>query len=147
MVILLPTDFSLASQQAFEYTLSFLKESSKIFLLNTYVVPASEPEKIINIHDELRRKSKDGLQAELKRIQNKKINPALSFETLSHMGTLENVLPHLVKTRQIDFVVVGVNTDENRNSSRLFHLISILGCPLVTVPYPRVLSSELHQEL
>jgi len=138
-IILIPTDFSASSKNVIECVLSFLKEVGedyKLLLLNTYLVPTSQPEDLIAVHDELRKKSREGLEDQRKKMESANLNARISFDTLSHMGTLENVIPHIVKNHHIDCVVMGIDQEKRKCvlEKTYSHILNSIMCPLMIVP-------------
>lgn len=107
-IILAPTDFSLNSRKNIEQALARLQKTNKltqIILLNTYLLPHDGSDDYIKIHDTLKQKSLKRLEALREEIEKNNTNTNISFTTLSHMGTQENVIEHLMKTQRIDQVI------------------------------------------
>ena len=135
-ILLIPTDFSAASQKALQYGLSFLRERSlegRILLLNTYLLPNASANRLVAIHDELRNKSTQKLNEQVCLAE--KTIPAhpIHFEALSRMGTLENVMVHLAEEQQVDAVILGINGNP-KEKERVTRLLSQIHCPLILVP-------------
>lgn len=130
--ILIPTDFSPTSKQAIQYVLDLMGETiipTRILLVNTYMVQHKDPKDIIRINDELKKQSKNGLEKEKEETLKKISNPNISVETVSHMGSLSNVILHLLKSENIDLVAIGKN-----NGKLLENVSGILKeqhCPLL----------------
>lgn len=69
---------------------------------------------IIREHDKAMEDSREGLQKELKFLEKKYPSSSLSYEILSHFGNLENVLPHLVKRKNINSVILPQDTFDQK---------------------------------
>ncbi len=135
-VLLIPTDFSAASQQALQYAVSFLlnsREGGKILLLNTYLLPNAAPDRLVALHDELRNKSTQKLKEQVCFAQEKISDHQIRFETLSRMGSLENVIAHLVNEQKVDGVVLGLQGTP-KEKERIGRMVDRIHCPLITVP-------------
>lgn len=130
--VLIPTNFSFCAQNALKFTLSFFQKTTaqyRILLLNTYLIPPLHPSQIIETHDELKQKSMEMLEKERKMAEKLNRNQNISFDILSSMGTLENVMAYLIESHQVDCVIMGVG-----NNKKGPHLLDRLGCPLLMVP-------------
>ncbi len=137
-IILVPTDFLDASRKALQQALLFAKlcsEECKILLLNTYLIPASAPSQLVQVHDDLRKKSQEKLKEELQWIQKEKASTQLSFEILSYLGSLENVLSNLSEERHIDYIFLGTN--EESRYDELVKILRRVSCPLLIVPFKK----------
>lgn len=123
--MLIPTDFSVASRQAIQYAFDLLqdkKEDYRFLLLHTYLIPSAPPHQLISLHDELRKKSLEGLEKERLWAQTLNGDHSVSLETLSSMGSLENVVNHLVDNQKIDCIIMGMER---------------VNCPLLVIPSPK----------
>lgn len=108
--ILVTTDFSEHARNTLLHVLRFLKDTQipcRILLLNTYVVSHSDPDQLITLNDELKKKSMDGLEKERKEALKDFTNSNISIETHSHLGSLNNVILQLMKKNNIDLVAMG----------------------------------------
>jgi hypothetical protein len=108
--VLITTDFSAQSRHTLEVVLNLLKETHEqcqIIILNTYLVKYSDPERLISLNDELKIKSKTGLEIEKAAAVRLNTNQHVSIETTSHIGTLNNVIQYLIKRDGIDMVAMG----------------------------------------
>ncbi len=104
--ILIPTDFSVDSKHALDYMLNLLQETqipSNILLLNTYMTQ----QKDALVDDQLKKKSKEGLTKAKEEALKGLLNPNISIETASQMGTLNHVILQLLKKEKVDLVVMG----------------------------------------
>ncbi len=109
-IILAPTDFSLNSRKNIEQALARLQKTDKltqIILLNTYLLPHDGSDDYIKMHDALKQKSLKRLEALREEIKKNNTNTNISFSTLSHMGTQENVIEHLMKTQHVDEIIAS----------------------------------------
>ncbi len=133
--ILFPTDFSGLSRRALEYTVAYLqdqKEPYRLVLLNTYYPPESFVEdQVIQKHDEARQQSLVGLKKELQFLENISTRALASFETISQLGTLENVIDRLIKSQDIDTVIMA--REESDRTKQMNKLKNIL-CPVFLIP-------------
>lgn len=110
--ILVTTDFSLHSKNTLKYVLRFIRDTQipcRILLLNTYVVSHKDPDQLITLNDELKKKSLEGLENERNEALKGLTNPNIEIETYSHLGSLNNVILQLMKKNSIDLVAMGKN--------------------------------------
>jgi len=136
--ILITTDFTDHSKHAINYVLSFVRDTSsdcKIVLLNTYKVQHSNPDQILSENDALKEKSKIGLHEErleaLKTIDNSHI----SIDTISQMGSLNNVIRQMFQKYHIDLVAMG--EDDGENISKILPVLKEQGCPILVTSLKR----------
>lgn len=83
------------------------QEVCQIILLNTYLVKYSNPDLLISLNDELKYKSKVGLEIEKSIAQKMISNEKIKIATASHIGSLTNVMQNLIKKEKIDLVAMG----------------------------------------
>ena len=108
--ILITTDFTFDAKYTLHYVLELLRETQfpcKILLLNTFMVQQTDPSKIIALNDEMKLRSKSGLERQRAEALVGVRNANLSIETASHMGSLTNVILQLLSTSKIDLVAMG----------------------------------------
>ncbi len=115
--ILIPTDFSNASQNAIRYIANFfqdIKVPYKLILLHSYQVPFIDDSlKMIAANDLAKKNVKEGLAKEKEWIADNFNNSSFEVETTSLMGSLENIIPQVVKEKNVDLVVMGKNGGEH----------------------------------
>lgn len=114
--ILVPTELSPDSFH-FRKVIEVVKESSvptKVLLVNTYLASDKDPQTIIELNDQLKLNSKQGLQLMQLELSSKVENPLIVWETLCFMGSLKNVLKLLTKTDLIDLVILSPETPQLR---------------------------------
>lgn len=105
-------------------------EPARLLLLNTYLIPAADPNLLIAANDRLKRESQEGLRREVEFAAAHSDGAPIDIETLCHMGSLRHVLAHVVKTQQADLVVLaqgGVDDEE------IADLVQRLDCPFLIV--------------
>lgn len=101
----------------------------RILLIHTYMVHQTDPELALSDNDSFKERSKAGLEAErLEALKHNK-NPHISIETSSHMGSLNNVIQHLLKKEKIDLVAMGKNG--GRHVASVATMLKKLKCPLL----------------
>lgn len=107
-----------------------------ILLLNTYTVSVNENDsgKIIPLHDELKKKSKIGLQAEQREAQKSINNPNIILEASSHIGTLKSVIQRVLKREKIDLVAMG--KDGGTHVEAIAALLKEMEFPLLITHLP-----------
>lgn len=130
--ILVTTDFSKHSRHTLMYVLKFLQETQipcKIHLLNTYVVQNTDPDVIIALNDEMKRKSIEGLEQEKSEALKLLTNPNIVIETYSQLGSLNNVILQFLKKTSIDLVAMGKNG--GRHVETVSQLLKKQQCPLL----------------
>ncbi len=134
--ILVTTDFSPHSRHSLRYVVELIEHDPgpiRILILNTYNIPMKvgmTSGQIILLNDELKRRSKEGLEIErlaiIKLIKNSKIK----IDTSSHIGTLKNVVHQLLDDEKIDLVVMG--KDGGRHVESIAAFLRNYECPLLT---------------
>lgn len=130
--ILLTTDFTKDSSHSLDYVLDILKDSKfpvKILLLHTFMVQQTDPSKIIILNDEMKLKSKMGLEELRNEAMKKVTNPNISIEVASQMGSLKNVIFQLLDTSKFDLVVMGKNGGKQFES--VAALLKQRNCPIL----------------
>lgn len=107
--ILLPTDFSENARNTIEYAFGMFgdKKNVSYILLNVYTEPHSSADMLFSIKDLLEKESKRGLKDEHDYLSNKFPNSSLKIEQHSEYGNLLSIINHMVKTKNIDYVVMG----------------------------------------
>jgi len=135
--ILIATDFSRHSRYTIEYILDLLEETQiacQICLLNTYMVQHTDPARVISLNDELKKKSKAGLERELDEMLKKVKNPKVSLEIASHMGSLNNVVLQMVQKEKYDMVAMGKSGGDNVET--ISKMLRQQKCPLLITYMP-----------
>ncbi len=109
MKILIPTDFSLTSKSLIEQVVNSLHETdtlTEILLLNTFIVKETDPEQVITANDKLKSESKMSLEELKSLMMGKILNPNIQIQTVSHLGTLKNVIQQILKKEKFDQLAV-----------------------------------------
>ena len=135
--ILIATDFSSHSNHTIQYVLGFLKDTKipcKITLLNTYMVQQTDPSQVIQLNDELKQKSKAGLEKERDDALRSISNSQITIDVASHMGSLNNVILQLLNKDEVDLVAMG--KDGGKNVETISGLLKKQCCPLL-ITYSR----------
>src|SRR5665647_862696 len=130
--ILVTTDFSCHSKHTIDYVLNFLCETQipcQLLLVNTYMVQQTDPKQVILLNDELKKKSKEGLEREREEAMKKVTNPRISIDVISHMGSLKNIIMQMLKTDKMDLVAMG--KDGGKNVETIAALLKQQQCPLL----------------
>lgn len=130
--VLIATDFTHHSKNAIKVALEFFNDVPRpchIVLINTYLVPEVPADLIISTNDQLKKISKAGVEEDHKEALRLNKNPLITFETISQMGSLTNVILQTIQKHKIDLVVMG------KNGGTHVDLVSALlkqqGCPLL----------------
>lgn len=108
--ILVATDFSEHSRHALKHAIELVRNTEhpvRITLLNSYRVQETDPLRVIDLNDELRRQSKAGLEQERQEALKLIKNPHITIDTASHIGSLSNVILQLLQVGEVDLVVLG----------------------------------------
>ena len=131
--VLIPTDFSPQSRYSLEYVLDFLQNSiepARILLVNTYIVEQnSDPSRLVSLNDELKKISKAQLEQEVQWAKNLCLNPLVSIEGASHMGSLNNVILNILRREKIDLVAMGKGN--GNHVEQVASLLKLQNCPLL----------------
>lgn len=110
--ILITTDFTFDAKYTIEFVLDLFRETQipcRIILLNTFMIQQTDPGKIIALNDEMKLRSKTGLERQRTEAMDGVRNSNISIEIASHMGSLTNVILQLLSTNKIDMVAMGKN--------------------------------------
>ncbi len=114
--VLIPTDFSHHSRHSIECVLDLLQNTSKpcrILLVNSFMILQTDAKLVIAQNDEAKQISLDGLLRD-KNFANKNLpNPLITIETVSHMGSLRNVISHLLLKERFDLIAMGKDGGKN----------------------------------
>lgn len=130
--ILIPTDFSRHSEYALEYVLDLMNELNipcRLILVNTFIVNKTDPELIISVNDHLKKISKEGLAAQKEIALKKKTKAPITIETISQMGSLNNVILQFLQREKIDLVAMG--KDGGRHVENVSAILKKQHCPLL----------------
>lgn len=96
--ILIPTLFTQDSHDVIKEALAFFGSQGgtyKFILLNSYMVSSSS-DQLLHNYDDLKKKSLEGIQMEMEMAKSWGMNDQMTFETLSQMGTLRNIISRIV---------------------------------------------------
>lgn len=131
--ILVTTDFSPHSNYSLRYILEWLKDiqsPTNIILLNTYLVDMkNDHQHLLQLNDQMRLESKKKLELQKAEALTWVKNSFTDIKTASHMGTLTNVMTNLIRTEQIDLVVMGKNG--GGHVEQIVDLLKKQRCPLL----------------
>lgn len=109
-----------------------MEGESRVLLLNVYLPPPSPPQTLVSVHDKLRKHSVQKLEEERASFQKHATSSKISFETLSHIGSPENVIPYLIQEQKIDCVILGI---EGNLQNGTVKLLSRIECPALVIPF------------
>ncbi|MCB9194698.1 MAG: universal stress protein [Flavobacteriales bacterium] len=135
--ILVPTDFSGAADSAVKFALKISENfNSEVVLLNSFEVPHSGATMMVSINDLLQEESVKGLERLSSRIGED--YPSTKIKTVSLQGNLENCVEEVIKSHQIDLVVMGT-TGATGIEGKLFgsntaNMIRNISAPLIVLP-------------
>lgn len=135
--ILVLTDFSHAAENALKFVLTWLsdvKMKCHVLLLNTYLIPLSPVDELVQINDELRISSQKKLREELRKVDTMTRDTNLTFELLSYMGSVKNVLHYLTADKNIQFLAISDNVLPELGP------LANLKCPVLVIPANAVYS-------
>lgn len=130
--ILITTDFSAHSRHTVDYVLDLFQDTQiacQILLVNTFKVLQTDPRKVIEINDELKKLSLTGLEKEKVEALKKINNPRISIDVASHMGSLNNVVLQIIQNEKID--LVGMGKKKGRHVEMMSSLLRKHRCPLL----------------
>lgn len=135
--ILIPTDFTEKSRRALDFGVSLFAQSgigANFILIATFPFRANGGHSWVDIHDEWKRSSSLDFAAEIEQASRNYSLKNISFETLSFIGSLENVLSYVVRDRKIDCVILGTHP-EARKEEEIARILSRVRCPVLLVPF------------
>lgn len=135
--ILVPTDFSDTADRARDYAINLAELlNAEIFLLNTYHIPHSGATVVVDVNDLARETSEAEMQKQLEYIE---LNyPEMDVRSKSVAGLAVDIIKHVVKTEDIDLIVMGTQGTsgvvENFLGSNASATIGSVDVPIITVP-------------
>ncbi|QDO94970.1 universal stress protein [Formosa sediminum] len=144
--ILLPTDFSENAWNAIVYAVALYQDLDCIFyVFNVYNQPVSGPYTGITsakaraaIQQAQVENSKKGLENVLSKINSTFKNPKHTFTSVSKYELFDVAVQEVVKTLQIDCIIMGTNgastLKEMTLGSKTASLIGVVNCPIIAVP-------------
>lgn len=96
-------------------------------------IQQTDPLQVISFNDELKRRSKAGLERQCADAMRRITNKNITVETASHMGSLNNVILQLLRKEGIDLVAMG--KDGGKHVESVSSLLKLQQCPLlITCP-------------
>lgn len=134
--ILVPTDFSSNSDNAIDYILDFIIKTqlpAKVYLLNAYMVESDDVENVIHLNDQIKAQSIFKLVNRKKRLLAKYSCPGIEVEMVSRMGSIQNLIPRIIKEFNIDLLVMGEDDGKKINQIAKSLKKNKSSCPLLTV--------------
>ena len=137
--VLIPTDFALASRKALEFGLTIFDMAgvkADFILLNVFTLPSPSLEGWVLRLEEWKKNSILAFEELLNLVKRSHRFDHVSFETLSYIGSLENVLAYVVPERDVDCVIMGLprspSLEEKENEVQ--RIVRRLSCPILIVP-------------
>lgn len=130
--VLIPTDFSERATHTLEYVLDLFEQTCtpcQILLLNTYIVQETDPREVIQLNDELKKRSREALGTQKANALKNIKNPNITVETASHLGSLHNVVHQLLQKGEVDLVAMG--KDSGRHLEQIFTILKQYHCPVL----------------
>jgi nucleotide-binding universal stress UspA family protein len=130
--ILIPTDFSKHAGHSIDYVLNLFEQTQspcRILLLNTYIFQQTDPKQVLIINDELKKRSKEGLAFQKEELLKRIKNPNITVETISHLGSLHNVVLQLLQKEEVDLVAMGKDT--GKHLAQISELLKQHHCPVL----------------
>ncbi len=119
-IIIVPTDFSDNAHIAIDYACHMaLNYKSKIILMNSFEIPASSSNVMINFTDVLEEDSIKGLDKELEIIRENTSFDSVEIELFSCFGSITDAINKAEKSYDFDLIIMGTAGASNI-SSRLF---------------------------
>ncbi|QRM89361.1 universal stress protein [Lacinutrix sp. WUR7] len=143
--ILLPTDFSENAMNAIVYALKLFKdEECTFYILNTYTPVVYQMEFMqassaqFELLDIVRNSSLNGLSAIKDEIHKTYFNAKHTIETISTFNSLISEIKELVKSKNIDMVVMGTQGASDVKGvlfgSNTIHVINSVKSPVLAIP-------------
>jgi len=130
--ILIPTDFSQNSRHTLSYVLGLfqeVQEPCRILLVNTFKVHQTDPRQVIATNDELKMKSKENLERAKTEALGLITNSRITVETVSSMGSLDNVIHQILRQEKIDLVAMGEGS--GKHNQAVASMLKDEQCPLL----------------
>lgn len=134
--MLVATDFSVFSRRTLKKVLGLIAQSPApvtLLLVNTYLIQDADPSRLVEENDRLKKFSLNQLEQEKQFVETIHSGPGLKVELASHLGSLGNVLTHLLKKDHFDLVALGENHQQAISS--ISSVLEQKGIPLI-VAYP-----------
>lgn len=144
--ILLPTDFSVNSQNAIHYALQLFKEDEcKFYLMNSFDVGMTSPTAGVAsksfqeaIYNSSKKQSEEDMAVLMAQIGNLYKNSKHKIETLNLFLSFDLAVKKTIETYNIDYVVMGTKgatgMKEVALGSNTSGLIGKINCPILAIP-------------
>ena len=144
--ILLPTDFSENALNAIKYALKLLKDERCVFyLLNTYTpiiynydFQMQSGGYLGDVVDIIRDNSEENLDNLKEKLIDKYASKTHEFETISSFNQLTDEIKDVVKSKEIDLIVMGTKgasgVKEVLFGTNTIHTIQKVKCPILAIP-------------
>ncbi len=143
--ILLPTDFSESSNNAIDYAMHLLKDTTcEFFLVHAYSVPVVSAGSMVDsysaliMQDVVHKKAEERIEALENRIKKEFKNDNHSFTTIVSLNMLVSEMSYIVEKHDIDYVIMGTQgatgAKEIFIGTNTMYAIKKLKCPLLAVP-------------
>lgn len=138
---LVPVDFSKASRNALNYAASLAKVmQARLLLFNAYMLPApvSEVPYMMVTAEELQKQQEERMKEEALWL---KEEWGLEAETVVRLGIASDEIRHLVKTRSVDLVVMGMKGEgglDKMIGSTTTNVIRKIHTPVLVIPHNAV---------
>lgn len=137
--ILVPTDFSPASEHALRYVCELNRKlGATVLLHHSYVIPvyATEVPILLPTDAELQQASEESLEELTKRFRQN--YPDMRFETCVSSGFAEEKIPAVAKDRQADLVVMGTKGASGLREALIGTITAAVmeksTCPVIGIP-------------
>jgi nucleotide-binding universal stress UspA family protein len=137
--IVVPTDFSVQSNNALAYALSIARlAGAGIILLHAYHRPSSNTTAFRDITPILRQDAEVALQKLLKHIQQEPASEGIPIETQARKGDLVHELKKITAERKADLIVMGTKgasgLAEVLIGTNTASVIEDAACPVLAIP-------------
>ncbi|MBN21215.1 MAG: hypothetical protein CL678_07995 [Bdellovibrionaceae bacterium] len=108
--ILLPTDFSDISRNTAFQVLRLFKQSSELISLvfvSSYLLPIVDSQNAVVVNDLVKAQVLENLENEKRFFLKFSKEMKLSIEVKARFGSIENIVPELLKSEKFDLIAVG----------------------------------------
>jgi nucleotide-binding universal stress UspA family protein len=143
--LLVPVDFSIASEKGLNYALELAREyKSKVILVNIWNLPQAHSSMLISLSDIIKKNAEKAMVDLKKKLIDDPANKDISFEGKVRMGEVSQLITSISENNQVDLIVMGTGGAEGFfevfAGTNAGDILEDAPCPVIIVPEKGVVS-------